>query len=77
MSSAVMSIRLPDDVKSRLDALSASTGRPVSYYVREAVVDHLDLLEHAYALQADAEAARRGELKTHSLADVMAELGDD
>lgn len=77
MSTAVMSIRLPDEIKTRLDALAASTGRPAAFYVREAVTEHLDELEYAYALRADAEAVRRGELTTHSLDDVAAELGFD
>lgn len=50
--------RLPEDVEQRLNALSESTGRPVAFYVREAVVEHLDHLEWAYGVGADAEAIR-------------------
>lgn len=64
-------------MKARLDALSASTGRPAAFYVREAVEEHLDELEYAYTLRAEVEANRRGEISTRSLADVAAELGLD
>lgn len=77
MSTGVLSVRLPDDIKTRLDALAASTGRSAAFYVREAVAEHLSELEYAYALRAEAEAARRGELSTASLDDLTRELGFD
>ena len=77
MSTGVLSVRLPDDIKTRLDALAASTGRPAAFYVREAVAEHLGELEYAYTLRAEAEAARRGDLPTTSLDDLAAELGFD
>lgn len=74
MSTSVVSIRLDATVKARLDALSASTGRPAAYYVREALLEHLDELEYAYQLRGEAEAVRRGEIETISSADLAAEL---
>lgn len=74
MSTAVMSIRVDVNVKDRLDALSASTGRPAAYYVREALLEHLDELEYAYQLRGEAEAIRRGELETISSDDLATEL---
>jgi RHH-type rel operon transcriptional repressor/antitoxin RelB len=73
-TSGVVSVRLPDRLKRRLDALSAATGRPAAFYVREALDEHLDALEHAYTLRAEAEAVRRG-APTVSHADLKAELG--
>lgn len=75
MSTSVVSVRLPAPVKDRLDALAASTGRTVTFYVQEAVEAHLDDLEYAYILQGEAEAIRRGDMATVSAADVAAELG--
>jgi RHH-type transcriptional regulator, rel operon repressor / antitoxin RelB len=77
MSTGVLSVRLPDELKARLDALSASTGRTAAFYVREAIAQHLADLECAYTLQAEAEAVRRGEIKTRSLTEISAELGLD
>lgn len=77
MSTGVVSVRFPEDLKSRLDALSAATGRPAAYYVREAVTEHLDELEYAYTLAQEVAAHRRGNLPSRSLDDVAAELGLD
>lgn len=71
----VVSVRLSSELKDRLDKLSAKTGRPAAYYVREALTDQIDELEYAYGLQAMAEEARRGELHTTSFEDVLTELG--
>ena len=75
MSTSVVSFRLDSTLKERLDALSATTGRPAAYYVREAVMEHLDQLEYAYELRGEAEAIRRGEIQTVPSADLAAELG--
>lgn len=77
MSTSVVSIRLPDDIKARLDALSHSTGRPAAFYVREAVLEHLDELEWAYSVATRAEAIRRGTEEARALDDVARELGFD
>ena len=73
----VLSVRLPDDLKRRLDDLGSRTGRPATFYVREAVESSIDDLEYAYALKADAEAVRRGEIKTRRLDEIAAALGLD
>ncbi len=75
MSTGVVSVRLPDDLKDRLDALSATTGRPAAFYLREALSEHLDDLEHAYGVVARAEAIRAGTRDTVPLDGVLAELG--
>lgn len=77
MSTNVLSIRLPAEVKARLDALSASTGRPAAYYVREAVLGHIDELEWAYSIAAHAEAIRSGTEATRSFDEVASGLGFD
>jgi RHH-type rel operon transcriptional repressor/antitoxin RelB len=71
----MVSVRLQGDLKDRLDALASTTGRPASYYLREALERHIADLEYAYTLRAEVEAIRRGELKTISHAEVKAEFG--
>ncbi len=44
----MLAIRLPNDIEKRLDALAKKTGRTKTYYVREAVIDHLEELEDLY-----------------------------
>ena len=75
MSTGVVSVRLSDDLKARLDALSASTGRPAAYYVREALVEHLAELEYAYQIKAEAEAIRRGADAVTTWDELMDETG--
>ncbi len=77
MSTDVLSVRLPAEVKGRLDALSRSTGRSVAYYVREAVVERLDDLEWAYDVARRAEAVRTGARDTVALDDAARSLGLD
>lgn len=77
MSTSVVSIRLSDDLKGRLEALSRVTGRPAAFYVREALEEHLAELEWAYSVAARAEAIRRGTEPTRPLDDVARELGFD
>ena len=68
-------IRLPDETYARLQALSARTGRTVTFYIREAVEEHLQDIEDLYAAeQALIEHRRSGE-RTLSLDDLDAELG--
>ena len=45
--------------------------------MREAVESYIDDLEYAYALKTEAEAVRRGEIKTRRLDEIAAELGLD
>lgn len=75
MSTDVLSIRLPVEVKERLDALSRATGRPTAYYVREVLTEQLDELEWTYGLAAYAEDVRRGKEPTRPLEEFAAELG--
>ena len=44
----MLAIRLPDEIEARLAALAERTGRSKSFYVREAVREHLDDLEDCY-----------------------------
>jgi len=37
-----VSVQLPDDVANRLNQLSALTGRSNSFYITEAILEHLD-----------------------------------
>ena len=57
----MIGVRLPEEIESRLDALAKATGRTKTYYVREAILEHLDDLEDAYLAAATLERVRRGE----------------
>ena len=42
------SIRLPDDIESRLDFLAQQTGRTKAFYIREMIVEKIDDVEDYY-----------------------------
>ena len=57
----MLAIRLPEDLEKRLEELAKRTGRTKTYYVREAIVEHLDDLEDRYLAEARLQALRSGE----------------
>jgi len=68
-------VRLPDELSERLAVLSKRTGRTVSYYIREAIEEHLDDLEDIYLAEQSLERLRRGEDRTYTLDEVERDLG--
>ncbi len=68
-------VRLPDEIFARLQALSARTGRTATYYIREAIEEHLDDLEDIYLAEQVLERINRGEEKVYSLDEVERRLG--
>jgi RHH-type rel operon transcriptional repressor/antitoxin RelB len=44
----MLAVRIPDSVQIRLDKLAKLTGRPKSFYVRQALTAHLDEIEDTY-----------------------------
>jgi RHH-type rel operon transcriptional repressor/antitoxin RelB len=67
----VLAIRLPPDVEARLAALADATGRSKSYYVREAIEEHLADLEDIYLAQKRIEDLRAGRTRTIPIEDVL------
>lgn len=60
----MLAIRLPDEIEKRLDILAKKTGRTKTYYVREAVMDHLEALEDIYlSLERLEKPAKRWSLE--------------
>ena len=77
MSTNVLSVRVPGELKARLDALSVTTGRSQAFYIREAVAQHIDALEWAYGVASTAESVRSGEELTRPIDEFAVELGFD
>ena len=42
------SLRLGEELESRLDHLAASTGRTKTFYIRQLIKEHIDELEDRY-----------------------------
>lgn len=70
-----VSIRLPDEVSARLDDLVRRTSRSKSFYIVQAVREHLDDLEDVYLAEQRLIELRAGRSKTYSLDEVERELG--
>jgi RHH-type rel operon transcriptional repressor/antitoxin RelB len=65
------SIRLPHEIEERLETLSAKTGRRKSFYVKEAILDHLDDIEDTYLAEKRLERLNSGRKQTIPLQEVM------
>ncbi len=56
----MLAARIPEALESRLEKLAKLTGRPKSFYVRQALTTHLDEIEDTYtALYRLENPARR------------------
>jgi RHH-type rel operon transcriptional repressor/antitoxin RelB len=71
----MLAIRLPSKIEARLAALAKSTGRTKSYYVREALLEHLAELEDLYLADRRLLRYRAGRTKTIPLTKVMKRHG--
>ena len=65
------SIRLPHEIEDRLENLSVKTGRSKSFYVREAILDHLDDVEDTFLAEKRLERINSGRTQTVPLQEVM------
>ena len=71
----MLAIRLPQSIERRLERLARRTGRTKTYYVREAILEHLEDLEDMYLAEGALERIQRGEEKAIPLKDVMKRHG--
>jgi RHH-type rel operon transcriptional repressor/antitoxin RelB len=74
MASAV-SLRLPVDLKIRLDKLAKRTGRSKTYYMVEAISEKLEDLEDLYLAEARTRDLKAGRSRTYTLDEVEKRLG--
>jgi RHH-type rel operon transcriptional repressor/antitoxin RelB len=71
----MLAVRLPQSIEKRLEKLARRTGRTKTYYVREAILQHLDDLEDIYFAEQALELVRSGEERTVALKDVLKRHG--
>lgn len=71
----MLAVRLPTEIEDRLTTLAKITGRPKSYYVREALLEHLDDMEDLYLSEQRLIDIRAGRAETYSLEEVERRLG--
>ena len=71
----IIGIRIPKSIGQRLDSLAKRTGRTKTFYIREAILEHLDDLEDIYSAEKVLEMVRSGEEPISSLDEVEPRLG--
>ncbi len=71
------SIRLPHEIENRLEKLAVKTGRSKSFYVKEAILEHLGDIEDVYLAEKRLEDIRAGRTQTIPLQEVMKKYGMD
>ena len=71
----MLAIRLPQSIEKRLEKLARRTGRTKTFYVREALIEHLDDLEDLYMAERTLDRIRSGEEQTSSLEDALKRHG--
>ncbi len=71
----MLAIRLPVPIEERLEKLAKRTGRTKTFYVREAILAHLDELEDIYLAERSLARIRRGEEQTIPLQDALRRHG--
>jgi RHH-type transcriptional regulator, rel operon repressor / antitoxin RelB len=70
-----VSLRLPDDLSERLQKLADRTGRSKTYYMLEAINEHLDDLEDVHLAEQRLRSVRAGRMSTVGLDEVMKRYG--
>ncbi len=71
----MLAIRLPQSIEKRLTNLARRTGRTKTFYVREAILEHLEDLEDMYLAERVLKRIRSGEEQTVPLKDAMKRHG--
>lgn len=71
----MLAIRLPAEIETRLEALVQATGRTKTFYVREAILEHLDDLEDLYLAEQRLQDHQAGKTTATPLGAVMKRYG--
>jgi RHH-type transcriptional regulator, rel operon repressor / antitoxin RelB len=70
-----LSIRLPRDIEERLDSLAARTGRSKTFYITEAVREHLADIEDIYLAEQRLIDIQQGRSKTIPIEELIKQHG--
>jgi RHH-type rel operon transcriptional repressor/antitoxin RelB len=73
--SASVSLRLPEDLKNRLDKIAKRTGRSKTFYMIAAINEKMEDLEDLYLAEKRTRNLRAGRSRTYTLDEVEKHLG--
>jgi len=71
----MLAVRLPTSIEKRLEKLARRTGRTKTFYVREAILQHLENLEDVYLAERALDRIRSGKERTVPLKNTMKRHG--
>lgn len=71
----MIAVRVPKEIEDRLDRIAKLTGRTKTFYVREAILEHLEELEDIYVAEKVLENVRSGKEETVTLDGLLKEYG--
>jgi RHH-type rel operon transcriptional repressor/antitoxin RelB len=71
----MIAVRIPKEIEERLDRLAKKTGRTKTYYVREAILEHLDELEDIYVAEQVLVDVKAGKESTVGLDELISKYG--
>jgi RHH-type transcriptional regulator, rel operon repressor / antitoxin RelB len=71
----MLAVRLPKEIETRLEALAKATGRTKTFYVREAIIQHMEDLEDYFLAEKRMAEIESGKSKTYTLEEVERDLG--
>jgi RHH-type transcriptional regulator, rel operon repressor / antitoxin RelB len=72
---AAVSLRLPEDLKTRLVNLSERTGRSKTYYMIEAIKEHIGDLEDLYIAEQRLRKHRAGRGRSYTQKEIEKRYG--
>lgn len=67
-------IRLNDELESRIKKLAVETGRSQSFYINQMIEREIDHIEEVYGILEETEQYQAGTLQTYSSNDMRREL---
>lgn len=67
----IVTIRLDTEIDARLARLAKATHRTESFYIHEAIAEHLEDIEDVYLAEKRLEDVRAGREKTIPLDEIM------
>ena len=73
----MLAINLPEKIEERLERLARRTGRTKAYYIRQAVIEHLQDIEDVEVADKRLENLRTGKTRTVPLSQLLKKHGVD
>ena len=71
----MIAVQLPPEIERRLEELAERTGKPTSFHVEQAVLEHLDELDDINLAEQRLAEIKAGRTRSVSLDSLIAKYG--